>query len=196
MKLLVFLGSVRDNRLGERVAKCLMRVAGKSPNYTMELIDAKTVNLSLVNTPLHWYPDQSKAPAILRELDEKVKAADGYIMVSAEYNRQVCPGLLNLLDHLPPPSFAYKPSGIVVYTMGTEGGAYAAVGLRPFLAEMGCLPVKRAAHIAQAHTRIAEDGTVLEGNERIEDSMKGVLTHVEWFAAACKAKRDKDGVPE
>lgn len=39
-------------------------------------------------------------------------------MISSEYNRAVPPAMVNLLDHLPPRSYAFKTSAIVSYSMG------------------------------------------------------------------------------
>ena len=44
-------------------------------------------------------------------------------------------------------SFEYKPSGLLGYSMGPGGGQSACVAARPFLAEMGCLPVKTMTQI-------------------------------------------------
>lgn len=46
-------------------------------------------------------------------------------------------------------SFEYKPSGMISYTLGTRGGMAACVSARPFLSEIGCLPVKHQTTVSQ-----------------------------------------------
>ena len=68
--------------------------------------------------PLHHYSDRTQAPDWLRDANRKVQEADAVVVVSAEYNHSIPPALCNLLDHFPGSTFAYKPSGIVCYSMG------------------------------------------------------------------------------
>ena len=46
-------------------------------------------------------------------------------------------------------SFEFKPSALVTYSMGQQGGICACMALRPFLSELGCLPVKQMVTIPQ-----------------------------------------------
>jgi NAD(P)H-dependent FMN reductase len=74
--------------------------------------------MSILKQPLHFYPDQTKAPKTIQDLDEKIKDADGLVFITAEYNAACPPGLLNLIDYFPPASFAFRPSCIIAYSMG------------------------------------------------------------------------------
>src|SRR5437870_10174657 len=76
------------------------------------------------------------APGDLERLATIIKAADAYVVVSAEYNHSVPPALSNLLDHFLEEYF-FKPSAIVCYSAGGYGGVRAAMQLRAMLAEMG-----------------------------------------------------------
>lgn len=59
----------------------------------------------MLKKPLHFYQDWSQAPEVLHILNKLVSEADAYIIVTAEYNRSLPPGLTNLLNHLPPPRY-------------------------------------------------------------------------------------------
>jgi len=147
-----------------------------------------------VKQPLHFYSDQSKAPASLRNLNAKAAGADAYIILTAEYNRTLPPALTNLIDHLPPTSFEYKPSGLVGYSMGPHGGAIACNAARPFLSEVGCLPVKHFVTVANAHKEIDEEGST--ENERLTSSIKKLFEQLEWWGRAAKKLRDAEGIPQ
>lgn len=72
----------------------------------------------IMTKALHHYQDRSAAPAWLVEADKKLQAADAVVVVSAEYNHSIPPALSNMMDHFPLSSYAFKPSGIVCYSLG------------------------------------------------------------------------------
>ena len=73
---------------------------------------------------------------MLERLAGLIKAADGFIIVSGEYNHSIPPALSNLLDHFLEEYF-WRPSAIVCYSAGPFGGVRAAMQLRAMLCELG-----------------------------------------------------------
>ena len=71
----------------------------------------------MVKQPLHFYPDQSAAPQWLRDAHDKILAADGFLVISAEYNCTIPPALTNMMDHFSPASYANKPCAIATYSV-------------------------------------------------------------------------------
>lgn len=59
-----------------------------------------------------------EAPAALRAIDSRIRQADAFIVIGCEYNSSLGPALCALLDHFPPAAYAFRPSGIVVYSAG------------------------------------------------------------------------------
>jgi NAD(P)H-dependent FMN reductase len=55
---------------------------------------------------------------VLVDCDAKIRDADAFIIVTAEYNHSVPPALSNLLDHFGSSAYSYKPSGIICYSPG------------------------------------------------------------------------------
>ena len=55
-------------------------------------------------------------PLWLTFLENKIKEADGYVIVSGEYNESIPPALTNMMDHFPPRAYAFKPCAIVSYS--------------------------------------------------------------------------------
>ena len=68
-------------------------------------LDPEDYDLPVLKQPLHFYDDQTKAPKVLHQLNDIVLKADGYLILTAEYNRSLPPPLTNLMDHLPPPRY-------------------------------------------------------------------------------------------
>ena len=75
----------------------------------------------------HFAYAKGRAPAALEGLARDIAGADGYVMVSPEYNHSMSPALMDLLNHFGASHFAYKPSVIATYSAGQWGGARAAV---------------------------------------------------------------------
>ncbi len=197
MKFLVFLGTVRDStppnpqRLGLRVAKaCVTQIY--QGDHSVELIDPLDLDAEPIFKP-HFAYARGKAPPQLQSLADKIEAADGYVMVSPEYNHSMSPALAHLLNHFGSSLFSYKPSAIITYSAGQWGGARAAVGMRTFLSELGCLPVSAMIQIPKAHEVLAEDGSFLENidAEGWTDYFGRTFTQLQWWASAAKNQRGK-----
>ncbi|MBU2098497.1 MAG: NAD(P)H-dependent oxidoreductase [Gammaproteobacteria bacterium] len=199
MKFLIFLGTVRDStppkpaRLGVRVALTAMRcLKTRYPDHDFELVDALDYPLAPVFKPQFAYA-QNKAPELLNTLAVKIVAADGYIMISPEYNHAMSPALANLLNHFGSSLFAYKPSAIVTYSAGQWGGMRAALGMRTFLSELGCLPVSAMIHVPKAQEVFAEDGSMLPGEDQTLwfDYFGRTFNQLLWWAQAAGEQREK-----
>ena len=72
----------------------------------------------LLRQPLHFMPDQSAAPEWLRAANKSILEADGFVVVTPEYNCGLPPALVNMLDHFPPASYRHRPVGIACYSLG------------------------------------------------------------------------------
>ncbi|MDO6825421.1 NADPH-dependent FMN reductase [Marinobacter sp. 1_MG-2023] len=197
MKFLVFLGTVRDStppkpaRLGVRVTEAVLECLNSQyPEYEIELVDALDYPAEPVFKPHFAYP-RSKAPAELTQLAEKIESADGFVMVSPEYNHSMSPALANLLNHFGSSLFSYKPSAIVTYSAGQWGGMRAAVAMRTFLSELGCLPVSAMIHVPKAQEIFTADGSVQPHEDQGSwfDYFGRTFTQLIWWAQAAKEYR-------
>lgn len=197
MKLLVFLGTVRDStppspaRLGVRVAAAVLEcLSNRYEECEMELVDALDYPPGAVFKP-HFAYTGSAVPAELDELANKIESADGFIMLSPEYNHSMSPALANLLNHFGSSLFAYKPSAIITYSAGQWGGVRAAVGMRTFLSELGCLPVSAMIHVPRAQEVFAADGSAAaeEDQDAWHDYFGRTFKQLTWWAQAAKEHR-------
>jgi len=197
MKFLVILGTVRDStppnppRLGLRVAKaCVSQI--HHGDHSAELIDPLDFDAGPIFKPYFAYA-RGKAPSQLQSLADKIETADGYVMVSPEYNHSMSPALAHILNHFGSSLFSYKPSAIVTYSPGQWGGTRAAVVMRTFLSELGCLPVSAMIQIPKAHEVLAEDGSLLENvdAEGWLDYFGRTFIQLKWWASAAKIQRDE-----
>lgn len=112
-------------------------------------------------------------------------------MVSPEYNHSMSPALANLLNHFGSSLFSYKPSAIVTYSAGQWGGMRAAVGMRSFLSELGCLPVSAMLHFAKAQQVFEADGSLQaeQSSEEWRGYFNRTFSQMIWWANATKQQK-------
>lgn len=133
-RILIFYGSYRSDRHGIRLAEYLVRALSERGEQP-ELIDAKAIDLPILDRMYKEYPEGS-APPRLEALAEKIRTANAFIFVVGEYNWSVQPGLKNLTDHFLEEWF-WRPAAIASYSTGRFAGVRAALAWRGILGEMG-----------------------------------------------------------
>lgn len=198
LSYLAFLGSTREStpprpaRLGLRVAKACMRMLRERGDA--ELIDPLDLQLEPAFKPHFAYP-AATVPEALDDLAGKIGAADAFVMISPEYNHSMSPALAHLLNHFGSSLFSWKPSLIVTYSAGQWGGARAAMAMRPFLSELGCLPVSAMVHIPGAQTVFDEAGDYLEAVDgpAWDGYFARGLDQLGWWGEAAAAQRADRG---
>lgn len=200
LKLLVFIGTVRESspprpaRLGLRVARACEQWFQKR-EIDIQMVDPLDIPMDRIFKPHFSYAKQ-KAPAALESLAQNIEVADGFVMVSPEYNHAMSPALADLLNHFGSSLFAYKPSAIVTYSAGQWGGARAAVNMRTFLSELGCLPVSAMVHVPHADRVFDPNGAFVDEKQlQAWDGYIGrTLDQLIWWATAAQAQRGSNAV--
>lgn len=193
LKTIVFLGSVREGRFGLRVAKFVKKQL-EAANHSVEIFDPLEMPFPIMTKALHHYQDRSSAPVWLVEADKKLQTADAVVVVSAEYNHSIPPALSNMMDHFPLSSYAFKPSGIVCYSLGPYGGMRAAMQLRAFLGELGCISVGNIFGIPVVNRALDEEGKPLD--EKLVPASNKLIGQLDWHAHAMKNHRQTHGIPK
>ncbi len=190
--------------LSERVTQYIESAVSKRcnsldgvPLHDVSIVKARN-SLPLLERP-HFTYAPSQVPKELEEIHRKLSDADAYIVITPEYNHAPCPGLLNMMNHFGSSTFSFKPSGIVSYSAGQWGGTRAAHSLRPFLSELGCIPVSAMVHVPQAMDVFHENGCVIAADgsndnekeeERWDSYVDRMLSQLEWWGEAAKRHRD------
>jgi len=184
LKIAVLLGSVRRDRVGTRASKLVVRELERR-GHQVELIDPMELQLPLLD---RMYKEHAKgeAPEPLERLAETYRNADGFLVVSGEYNHGIPPALKNLLDHFLEEYF-WRPSGIVCYSAGGFGGVRAAMQLRMTLAELGMSSVPSLLPIPRIGQSIDEHGVAIE--PIVDRSANRFLDEFIWYASALKSAR-------
>ena len=180
----VLLGSVRRDRMGPRAAMLVTRELERR-GHVPHLVDPLELQLPLLDRMYKEHP-KGEAPEPLERLAELYRNADGFLVVSGEYNHGIPPALKNLLDHFLEEYF-WRPSGIVCYSAGGFGGVRAAMQLRMTLAELGMPSISSLLPIPRIAQAIDEEGTA---TDPITDRSAGrFLDEFLWHAKALAAAR-------
>jgi NAD(P)H-dependent FMN reductase len=182
----ILLGSVRLNRIGHKPANYLLRKC-RERGLETTLVDPLEHKLPLLERMYKEYPP-GEAPDVLARLREIIHRADGYIVVSAEYNHSIPPALSNLIDHFLEEYF-FKPSAIACYSAGPFGGVRAAMQLRAMLGEIGTTTIPSILPFPKAQKAFDENLQPID--ERTEKATDRFLAEFEWYARALKAAREQ-----
>jgi NAD(P)H-dependent FMN reductase len=186
----IVIASTRDGRRGGRVGGWFTEIARARDDLRCELVD-------LLEWDLPWYRDavvpprgEYSAEATLRWA-AKVAEADGYVLVTPEYNHGYPAALKNALDHLYA-EWNHKPVTFVTYG-GSAGGVRAAEQLVQVAVELKMAPLRPQVHIPMAGRIFGRDASG-EVDRRHVDAANVALRELAWWARALRAAR-ADGVP-
>ena len=186
-KIAVIAGSVRSERQGIKVANWIVKKL-EDRHYNVSLIDPLSLELPLLDKMYKEMPNPSDT---LKNLYTIIKEADGYIVVSPEYNHSISAALKNTLDYFLEEYF-FKPSGIVSYSAGPFGGIIAGNHLRQVLAEMGAPAIPSQFPISRVQTVFGDDGKLLDKN--YDRRVSRFLDEFDWYVTALSEQRKK-GTP-
>ena len=186
----VIYGSARLNRQGIKAARFLTRKL-EQRGHAVSLLDSQEYELPFLDKMYKEF-EAGSAPANMQKVGEILQDADGFIVVSAEYNHSIPSALKNLLDHYQS-EYLYKPSGIVTYSAGPFGGVRSIINLRAILAELGTPSIPSAFPVSQVQSSFDEEGNAL--NPSYDKRIVKFLEEFEWYAQAFKRARNKDESP-
>jgi chromate reductase len=132
-KVAVLVGSLRRESLNKQLAGALVKLAPSDVSFEVLKID---------DIPLYNQDDDANQAAPVKRLKAAIKAAQGIMLVTPEYNRSI-PGVLkNAIDAASRPygdsAFYGKPAGVVGISVGAIGTAIAQQHLRNVLAYLHC----------------------------------------------------------
>lgn len=192
-KILVLYGSYRRDRQGIKLTQWLVD-AIIARGDSAELVDAKAVDLPMLDRMFKEYGD-GEAPSAMAELAAKIRAADGFVFVTGEYNWGVQPGLKNLIDHYLEEWF-WRPAAIACYSAGPFAGVRAMMSWRAILGEMGMAVISSILTVGKIGGAFDADGTPTgDDGKRLEKAFPRFADDLNWWIDAAKTHRAKVDPP-
>ncbi len=145
LKIQIIIGSTRQNRFSEKPANYLFEELKKREDAQAELIDLRDWPLPFFDEPMG--PSGNKGMYVNplgKQWANKIGEADGYIMITPEYNHGYPAVLKNAIDWVGP-EWHKKPVGFVSY--GSALGSRAIEQLRQVVIELRMVPLFSSIHI-------------------------------------------------
>jgi NAD(P)H-dependent FMN reductase len=192
-KILVFYGSYRSDRMGIRLADYV--VAGlRERGAETELIDAKAVDLPMLDRMYKEYP-KGEAPPALEALAEKIRTADAFVFITGEYNWGPQPGLKNLTDHFLEEWF-WRPAAIASYSAGRFSGVRSGSIWHAILSEMGMVVVSSTLAVGPISQTLDADGKPTgPAGEALQRAFPRFAEDLSWWTEAARAQRERKAPP-
>ncbi|HVX80433.1 MAG TPA: NAD(P)H-dependent oxidoreductase [Devosiaceae bacterium] len=184
-KLMIITASVREGRKGPALATWIEGVARKDPDWEVDPVDLKAVNLPLLDEPRHPRLRQYEYEHTKR-WSAMVDRADAFIAVMPEYNFSAAPSMLNALDYVFH-EWAYKPMGFVTYG-GVSAGTRALVSVRQTVSALKMVPIVEAVNVPFFTQFIDEDGR-FNANEQTVAGARAMLAELKKWTGPLKAMR-------
>ena len=183
LHFLLILGSTRPGRKSEKVAAWFQDIASQRKNMEFERIDFREWDFPLYNESVPPMAGKYEHP-LTKRWSETVSKADGYVVVTPEYNHGYPAALKNALDYLYM-EWNRKPLAFVSY--GGAGGVRSVEQLVPVAVELQMMPLRHQVKLLPG--TFQEDGTVND-SEFLQKQANALLDQLEWWATTLKGGRE------
>ena len=191
VKIAVIVGTTRAARFGYKPAQWIADIASQRDDMVVEVLDLREYPMPFFDEVASnaWVPSENE---VARRWQKKIADFDGYIFVSAEYNRGVPAALKNALDYAYP-EWNKKPAAFVGY--GSVGAARAIEQLRLIAIELQMAPIRTGVHIQGADFM-----AVWKGEKEVAElsylpqNATDMLDQLVWWTNALKAAREQPAV--
>ncbi|MBV9544367.1 MAG: NAD(P)H-dependent oxidoreductase [Chloroflexi bacterium] len=180
----VILGTPRQGRLSEHVARVMVEQLCKRGDVVATLIDVRKLDLSSMDAG-EAIKDAGFSESMLR--------ADGLVIVAPEYNHGY-PGILKHVLDSNLKEYIHKPVGLCGVSAGGFGGTRVVESLLPVMRELGMVSIFWDVNVSSAGKAFDESGNLLDqALPRRIDKMVGELV---WMARVLRYGRDNVAVSD
>jgi NAD(P)H-dependent FMN reductase len=189
LRIAIVVASTRTARFADHVAAWVKESLELRGDLQLDVIDVREVALPYYDLPAppalahRAYTNQSE-----RELGERLDAADGFVIITHEFNHGYSAALKNVLDSFFA-EFEHKPVAFVGY--GNVGGSRAIEQLRQVVAELSMASVRESVHILGHQFPAVRSGgdAAAEVFTSLEPRLTAMTDHLIWWARALTAAR-------
>jgi NAD(P)H-dependent FMN reductase len=188
-KIAIILSTTREGRFGEKPAAWIKAIADRRSDLSFEVVDLRDWALPLFDearSPAYGTSENAEA----RRWQAKLAEFDGYLFVTAEYNRSIPAALKNALD------WAYgewnrKPAAFLGY--GPIGAARAVEQLRLMAIELQMAPTRSGVHITMdPYLAVVQGQKELADFDHLNKGAETMLNELAWWTHALRNARAAD----
>ncbi|TMP93875.1 MAG: NAD(P)H-dependent oxidoreductase [Verrucomicrobia bacterium] len=174
----LILGTAREGRQSENVARFVFEQTKKRADVETELIDVRELPMKLDDAG-----EQMKDP----KFSATIERCDGLIIVTPEYNHGY-PGLLKHALDMNLKEYIHKAVGICGVSAGPFGGARVIEGLLPVMRELGLVAIFEDVNFGNVAKIFDDEGNLLDQNyvRRLDK----FLNELVWMARVLRHGRE------
>jgi NAD(P)H-dependent FMN reductase len=174
----LILGTAREGRQSENVARFVFEQTNKRADVETELIDVRELPMKLDDAG-----EQMKDP----KFSAAIERCDGLIIVTPEYNHGY-PGLLKHALDMNLKEYIHKAVGICGVSAGPFGGARVIEGLLPVMRELGLVAIFEDVNFGNVAKIFDDQGNLLDQNylRRLDK----FLNELVWMARVLRHGRE------
>ncbi|WP_158883400.1 NADPH-dependent FMN reductase [Amycolatopsis anabasis] len=184
LRILVLIGSTRHGRFGPRVADWFTGHARRRAELEIDRVDLAETRL-----PETLVEYDEPAPAPVAALAPRLAAADGFVVVTPEYNRSFPAPLKTAIDWYSH-EWNAKPVTVVSYG-GPSGGLHAASQLREVFSEVHAVTIRDTISLRNYWDYFDADGSWPKASAECHSMVKSTLDQLIWWAYALREARAK-----
>jgi len=176
----VILGTSRQGRRSEPVARFVFEEVSKREDMTTELIDIRKIRLSI---------DDAGEALKDSQFCATVQRADGLILVVPEYNHSF-PGLLKHVLDTNLEEYIHKAVGVCGVSAGPFGGARMIQNLLPVLRELGLVTIFTDVYFGMAGKKLFDPVSGKITDPAYVGRLKKFVDELIWMARALRFGRE------
>jgi NAD(P)H-dependent FMN reductase len=175
LRLAVIIGSVRSGRIAPAVAGWFGAQLDQHDDFSPDMIDLAGLSL----------PDSLDGTGDAAAFAKRVDAADGFVIITPEYNHGY-PGTLKTAIDTARQEWLAKPVGFVSYG-GIAGGLRAVEQLRLVFAEQHAVTVRQVVSLHSVHEHFDVNGALTDRGAPA--AAQKMLAQLAWWAGALRSAR-------
>jgi chromate reductase len=160
VRVVAIAGSMRAESYNRRLLKAALQVLVR-PGVEVDVVELRALNLPLYDGDLE---EAEGLPEGAKELKRRLKAADGLLIASPEYNGSIPGTFKNALDWASRGSdddaFEGKLAALMAASPGRMGGLRMVPHLRHVLTVLGVHLLPGQINVSQAHEAFNPDGSL------------------------------------
>jgi NAD(P)H-dependent FMN reductase len=197
-KIQIIVGSTRPSRAADKVIPWVVDRALRHADLDVEVIDLRDWPLPIFQEhagSIGDFSDPTYSDPIVKRWNQKIKEADGYLIITPEYLHSIPGGLKNALDSVFVSwGMRNKPVAAVAYSTGVAAGVRAVEHLAAIAIEAEAVPLRNTVLIPFVQN-------AFDANDQPKDAMTDIAMTVMledlawWSNLLSKGRADGELVP-
>jgi NAD(P)H-dependent FMN reductase len=185
----VITGTTRQGRFSEKVTAWVVERLSQHGGFDIQPVDLRDYPLPFFDQAPPAYTLRDYPSEDVARLGRRLDDADGYVVLTGEYNHGYPAVLKNAMDHT---FVEWRRKPVAFVGWGNVGGARAIEQLREVAVEFEMAPLRHAVHIlpdVMRQTKRTSEPFDSAAFEPLEAKLKLLADDLQWWTATLAAGR-------